>query len=165
VLVEQFLLKEGVKAEVHVISGSVEIAPNVGLAHAIADLVSSGSTLFQNGLEEKETLLKSEAVLIQSKTFDKALELILNQLLFRINAVKKAKNYKYILLNAPNDRLENIIRILPGMKSPTVLPLALQGWSSLHTVVEENDFWNIIQQLTEAGAQGILVIAIEKMVL
>jgi ATP phosphoribosyltransferase len=165
VLVQQYLDSAGVQAELHTISGSVEIAPNVGLAHAIADLVSSGSTLFQNGLEEKETILKSEAVLVRSLNFSPELEDILAQLLFRIEAVKKAKNYKYILLNAPNDKLQEIIEILPGMKSPTVLPLALPGWSSVHTVVQEADFWNIIQKLTAAGAQGILVTSIEKMIL
>jgi len=164
-LVQQFLQGEGVQAELHSISGSVEIAPNVGLAHAIADLVSSGSTLFQNGLEEKETILRSEAVLVKRGALAPELEDLLAQLLFRIEAVKKAKNYKYILLNAPNEKLAEILKILPGMKSPTVLPLAEVGWSSIHTVVQEQDFWRIIQKLTAAGAQGILVTSIEKMVL
>jgi ATP phosphoribosyltransferase len=164
-LLQQYLDGEGVQAELHSISGSVEIAPNVGLAHAIADLVSSGSTLFQNGLEEKETILRSEAVLVKRSGLTPELEDLLAQLLFRIKAVKKAKNYKYILLNAPNEKLQEIIKILPGMKSPTVLPLAEPGWSSIHTVVQEQDFWRIIQNLTAAGAQGILVTSIEKMVL
>jgi ATP phosphoribosyltransferase len=164
VLVQQFLDTHGIHAEIHEISGSVEIAPGIGLSDAIVDLVSSGSTLFMNGLKEAETILKSEAVLIRNNDLDDEKLAILAKLLFRIQAVKKAKNNKYILLNAPNDRLPEIIALLPGMKSPTVLPLAESGWSSVHSVLDENDFWNIIEQLKEHGAQGILVIPIEKMI-
>jgi ATP phosphoribosyltransferase len=164
VLVRQFLNKNNVNAEIHEISGSVEIAPGIGLADSICDLVSSGSTLFMNGLKEVETILESQAVLIQNENLSEAKKQLLSRLLFRIQAVKKAKNNKYILLNAPNDNLKKIISLLPGMKSPTVLPLAEPGWSSVHSVLNENAFWDIIEQLKEAGAQGILVIPIEKMI-
>ena len=164
VLVRQFLNKHNINAEIHEISGSVEIAPGIGLADSICDLVSSGSTLFMNGLKEVETILESQAVLIQNENLSEAKKQLLSRLLFRIQAVKKAKNNKYILLNAPNDNLEKIISLLPGMKSPTVLPLAEPGWSSVHSVLNENEFWDIIEQLKEAGAQGILVIPIEKMI-
>jgi ATP phosphoribosyltransferase len=164
-LVQQFLEKNNVVAEIHEISGSVEIAPGIGLAHAIADLVSSGSTLLANGLKEVETILRSEAVLIRNGRLDAGQQQILEKFLFRIRAVKKARNNKYILLNAPNDKLQEIISMLPGMKSPTVLPLADPGWSSVHSVLNENDFWEIIEKLKDAGAQGILVVPIEKMVL
>lgn len=164
VLVQDFLNKKGISAEIHEISGSVEIAPGIGLADAVCDLVSSGSTLFMNGLKEVENILQSQAVLITGKHLDKEKEQILERLLFRIQAVKKAKNNKYVLLNAPNDQLQKIIALLPGMKSPTVLPLAEPGWSSVHSVIEENDFWNIIEQLKDNGAQGILVVPIEKMI-
>lgn len=165
VILSKFLKKNKITAEIHEISGSVEIAPGIGLADAICDLVSSGSTLFTNGLKEAEIILKSEAVLIANKSLTKQQEAILNKLLFRINSVKKAKYNKYILMNAPNKNLEAIIKILPGMKSPTVLPLAEKGWSSVHSVVNENEFWDIIEQLKENGAQGILVVPIEKMIL
>ncbi|GAA0540856.1 ATP phosphoribosyltransferase [Chitinophaga japonensis] len=165
VIVEQFLQKNNVQAEIHEISGSVEIAPGIGLADAICDLVSSGSTLFMNGLKEAEVILKSQAVLIANKGLDAAQQQVLNKLLFRIQAVKKARNNKYILLNAPNNKLDEIIRLLPGMKSPTVLPLAEEGWSSVHSVLNENDFWDIIESLKAAGAQGILVVPIEKMII
>jgi ATP phosphoribosyltransferase len=165
VILGDFLKKEGVSAEIHSISGSVEIAPGIGLADAICDLVSSGSTLFMNGLREATTILQSQAVLIKNAGLSAEKEAILEKLLFRIRSVKKARNHKYILLNAPNDRLEAIISLLPGMKSPTVLPLAQPGWSSVHSVLNENDFWNIIEQLRDAGAQGILVVPIEKMIL
>src|SRR6201996_2589834 len=164
-LVRQFLDKNKVEAEIHEISGSVEIAPGIGLADAIVDLVSSGSTLFMNGLKEVETVLQSQAVMIRNKRLGAEQQVLLDRLLFRIRAVKKARNNKYILLNAPNDKLKEIIRLLPGMKSPTVLPLAEAGWSSVHSVLSENDFWEIIEQLKEAGAQGILVVPIEKMVI
>ena len=163
-LVRQFLEKHQVSAEIHEISGSVEIAPGIGLADAIVDLVSSGSTLFMNGLKEVETVLNSQAVLIKNKNLHQSQTEILNKFLFRIRSVKKARNNKYILLNAPNDRLGEIIRLLPGMKSPTVLPLAEPGWSSVHSVLNENDFWDIIEKLKASGAQGILVVPIEKMV-
>ncbi len=165
VIVEQFLKKNNLQAEIHEISGSVEIAPGIGLADAICDLVSSGSTLFMNGLKEAEVILKSEAVLIATNGLEAAKEQVLQKLLFRIQAVKKARNNKYILLNAPNNNLQEIIRLLPGMKSPTVLPLAEEGWSSVHSVLNENDFWDIIESLKAAGAQGILVVPIEKMVI
>ena len=164
VLVQQYLLKNKLKAEIHEISGSVEIAPGIGLSDAIVDLVSSGSTLFMNGLKEVEVILKSEAVLVRHQNlFDWQLHL-LDKLLFRMRSVKKAKNNKYILLNAPNNNLKKIISLLPGMKSPTVLPLAESGWSSVHSVVNENDFWEIIENLKSAGAEGILVVPIEKMI-
>lgn len=163
-LLRAFLDGNGLQAEIHPISGSVEIAPNIGLADAICDLVSSGSTLFLNNLEEKEILLRSEAVLVSSAALTATKQELLDQLLFRIQAVKKAKRYKYILLNAPDENLERIIGIIPGMKSPTILPLAVPGWSSVHSVVQEDDFWNIIQNLRAEGAQGILVTAIEKMI-
>jgi len=165
VLVKQFLDKNKVDAEIHEISGSVEIAPGIGLADAIVDLVSSGSTLFMNGLKEVETVLKSQAVLIRNQSLGDAQQLILEKFLFRIRAVKRARNTKYVLLNAPNEKLQEIIALLPGMKSPTVLPLAEAGWSSVHSVLSESDFWDIIEKLKEAGAQGILVVPIEKMVL
>jgi ATP phosphoribosyltransferase len=164
-LVRQFLEKSQIEADIHEISGSVEIAPGIGLAHVIVDLVSSGSTLFMNGLKEVETVLKSQAVLIRNKDLDAGLQVILDRLLFRIRAVRQAKNNKYILLNAPNDKLPEIIGLLPGMKSPTVLPLAQPGWSSVHSVLNESDFWDIIERLRDAGAQGILVVPIEKMII
>lgn len=164
VIVENFLKEKNVTAEIHEISGSVEIAPGIGLADAICDLVSSGSTLFMNGLKEAETILQSQAVLIRNNQLEDAKAQLLNRLLFRIQSVKKAKNNKYILLNAPNDKLAEIIALLPGMKSPTVLPLADLGWSSVHSVLNENEFWDIIEQLKAAGAQGILVVPIEKMI-
>lgn len=164
VIVKRFMKERGVDAEIHEISGSVEIAPGIGLADAICDLVSSGSTLFMNGLKEVETILNSQAVLIKSLDFNEEKQRLLDQLLFRIKAVKKAKNNKYVLLNAPDNKLEEIIRLLPGMKSPSVLPLAQSGWSSVHSVLNENDFWEIIEKLKDAGAQGILVVPIEKMI-
>ncbi len=165
VLVSGFLQKKNIIAEIHEISGSVEIAPGIGLADAIADLVSSGSTLFMNGLKEVETILHSEAVLIRYPNLDAGRHEILEKLLFRIRSVRKARHTKYILLNAPNANLKEIISLLPGMKSPTVLPLAEPGWSSVHSVVNENEFWDIIEKLKSAGAQGILVVPIEKMIL
>ncbi|MBA3705538.1 MAG: ATP phosphoribosyltransferase [Bacteroidetes bacterium] len=164
-VLSKFLKKNKITAEIHEISGSVEIAPSIGLADAICDLVSSGSTLFTNGLKEAEVILKSEAVLVANKNLSKVQQAILDKLLFRIQAVRKSKNNKYILLNAPNKNLDAIIKILPGMKSPTVLPLADKGWSSVHSVVNENEFWDIIEKLKENGAQGILVVPIEKMIL
>jgi len=165
VIVQDYLDKNKVKAEIHEISGSVEIAPGIGLADVVCDLVSSGSTLFMNGLKETETILQSQAVLIKRKALSAEANLILESLLFRIESVKKAKKNKYVLLNAPNDQLSKIISLLPGMKSPTVLPLASPGWSSVHSVIVESDFWEIIEQLKAAGAEGILVIPIEKMIL
>lgn len=165
VLLQDYLNKNNIEAKIHEISGSVEIAPGIGLAEAICDLVSSGSTLLTNGLKEAETILHSQAVLVQNKNLDPAKQELLQKLLFRIRAVKRAKNNKYILLNAPNENLEVIVNLLPGMKSPTVLPLATSGWSSVHSVIDENDFWDIIEQLKAAGAQGILVVPIEKMIM
>ena len=165
IILAEYLKKNKIKAEIQEISGSVEIAPGIGLADAICDLVSSGSTLFTNGLKEVEVILKSESVLITNKKLKKEQQEILNKLLFRINAVRKSKNTKYILLNAPNNKLETICKILPGMKSPTIIPLAEKGWSSVHSVVEENQFWEIIEKLKSNGAQGILVVPIEKMII
>lgn len=164
ILLKKHLLDNSVTAEIHEISGSVEIAPGIGLADAICDLVSSGSTLFLNNLRETEVILRSEAVLIGGKLDDEKTA-ILGKLLFRIRALKKAKKHKYILLNVPNEKLETICNLLPGMKSPTILPLAIDGWSSLHSVVNEDDFWNVIENLKAEGAQGILVAPIEKMIL
>ena len=165
VLVQKYLDKYSINAEIHEISGSVEIAPGIGLADVICDLVSSGSTLFMNGLIEAETILQSQAVLIKRAGFNQEASRILERLLFRIESVKKAKKNKYVLLNAPNDKLDKIISLLPGMKSPTVVALATPGWSSVHSVIAESDFWEIIEQLKQAGAEGILVIPIEKMIL
>jgi ATP phosphoribosyltransferase len=164
-VLSNYLNKNKITADIHEISGSVEIAPGIGLADAICDLVSSGSTLFTNGLKEVEVILKSEAVLVANKNLSKSQQTILDKLLFRINAVKKAKNNKYILLNAPNKNLDAICKILPGMKSPTIMPLSDKGWSSVHSVVNENEFWDIIEKLKALGAQGILVVPIEKMIL
>ncbi|WP_298342752.1 ATP phosphoribosyltransferase [uncultured Algibacter sp.] len=163
--VQQFLDKNGVKANLHIINGSVEIAPNIGLADAICDIVSSGSTLFKNNLKEVDTILKSEAVLAVSPKLNQERKAILDTIQFRIQSVLKGRNSKYVLLNAPNDKLQDIIDVLPGMKSPTVLPLAEDGWSSVHSVISKNQFWNVIDDLKAKGAQGILVCPIEKMVL
>jgi len=160
-----FLEANNVNAEIHEISGSVEIAPSIGLAYGICDIVSSGSTLMSNGLKEVEVIYKSEAVMLANKELSQAKQAILDKLIFRIDAVQTAKNNKYILLNAPNEKVEKIIDILPGMKSPTVLPLAADGWSSVHTVIQEDDFWQIIEDLKGEGAEGILVVPIEKMIL
>ena len=165
VLTQQFLNKNGISAEIHEISGSVELAPGIGLADAVCDLVSSGSTLLMNGLKEAETILQSQAVLIKTASLEEGHLKLLNQLVFRIRSVRKAQNNKYILLNAPNDSIDKIIALLPGMKSPTVLPLANEGWSSVHSVVSEDEFWEKIEALKGAGAQGILVVPIEKMIL
>lgn len=163
-LTQRYLNENGINAEIHEISGSVELAPSIGLADAVCDLVSSGSTLFMNGLKEVEPILKSQAVLVKWKGLADEQQRILDQLLFRIRAVRKAKNNKYVLLNAPNESLQKIISLLPGMKSPTVLPLAEEGWSSVHSVLSEEEFWDKIEQLRDAGAQGILVVPIEKMI-
>lgn len=164
VILSRYLKKNKISAEIHEISGSVEIAPSIGLADAICDLVSSGSTLFTNGLKEVEVILKSEAVLVANKKLGSLKQEILDKLLFRIHAVRKAKSNKYILMNAPNAQLEAICSVLPGMKSPTILPLAESGWSSVHSVVQEDQFWDIIEKLKSNGAQGILVVPIEKMI-
>lgn len=163
-ILSSFLKERNIAASIHEISGSVEIAPRIGLADAICDLVSSGSTLFTNELKEIETILNSEAILICNKKLSPGKKIILESLQFRLSAVKKAKNNKYVLLNAPNEKLDTICKLLPGMKSPTILPLAEEGWSSVHSVISENDFWNIIEKLKVNGAEGILVIPIEKMI-
>jgi ATP phosphoribosyltransferase len=163
--VNSFLDKMGISAELHIITGSVEIAPNIGLADAICDIVSSGSTLFKNNLKEVEQILNSEAVLAISPLIGAPQMEILERLRFRIRSVLKARQSKYVLMNAPNDSLEAIIKILPGMRSPTVLPLAEEGWSSVHTVIDKETFWEVIDELKKAGAEGILVCPIEKMVL
>ena len=162
--VKQFLTEHNIEADLHIINGSVEIAPNIGLADAICDIVSSGSTLFKNNLKEAVKILDSEAVLVQGpKVTEEQLEWI-NKIQFRIQAVQRAKKSKYILLNAPNDRIDEIASILPVLKSPTVLPLAQEGWSSIHSVINAGDFWEVIDQLKAAGAEDILVCPIEKMV-
>jgi ATP phosphoribosyltransferase len=163
--VQNYLRKNGVTAEIHTISGSVEVAPTIGLADGICDIVSSGNTLFMNGLRELEVILQSEAVLVQNSKLSLEKKEILDKLIFRMKAVLSSRNSKYILLNAPNDAIAEISRILPGMKSPTVLPLAEPGWSSLHSVISEDQFWEKIDALKSAGAEGILIVPIEKMVL
>ncbi len=164
-VLEDFLKREGVKAEIHEITGSVEIAPNIGLAEAIFDIVSTGSTLFLNGLKEVEVAIKSEAVLIANRNLTEEQNLLLDKLIFRIESLQNAKNNKYILLNAPDKNLDTIIKILPGMKSPTIMPLAEKGWSSIHSVINENKFWDIIEELKINGAEGILITPVEKMIL
>jgi len=162
---KQFLEKNNIKADIHVISGSVEIAPNIGLADGICDIVSSGSTLFKNGLRETLTILKSEAVLAKTSQLSSEKEKTLEKLLFRIKAVLKAKNSKYILMNVPNEKIADISNVLPVLKSPTVIPLAEEGWSSIHSVIDEEHFWEVIDELRENGAQDILIIPIDKMVI
>ena len=164
-ILKQFLLENNINAEIHQISGSVEISPSIGLADGIFDIVSSGSTLISNGLKEVETVVKSEAIIIGNEKLNPEKQDILDQLIFRIKSVQKAKSNKYILLNAPNEKLKEIIEIIPGMKSPTIMPLVNDNWCSLHSVVNEEKFWEVIDQLKSAGAQGILVIPIEKMIL
>jgi ATP phosphoribosyltransferase len=164
VILQKYLDDNKIAAEIHEISGSVEIAPGIGLAEVICDLVSSGSTLFMNGLKEVETIIESQAVLIKNKELHEEQLQLLEKLLFRVRAVKKAVHTKYILLNAPNEKLQEIFSLLPGMRSPTVLPLAEPGWSSVHSVLSEDEFWEKIEQLKAAGAQGILVVPIEKMI-
>ena len=163
--VNRFLKENNINASIHVINGSVEIAPNIGLADAIVDIVSSGSTLFKNNLTEKNVILTSEAVLSVSPKISDSKQELLNTLRFRIRSVLKGRQSKYILLNAPDDKLNDIIKILPGMNSPTVLPLAKKGWSSVHSVIDKNQFWEIIDALKQNGAEGILICSIEKMVI
>ena len=163
VLLEEFLSAHGVSAEIHEISGSVEIAPSIGLADAVCDLVSSGSTLLSNGLKEAEIIFRSEAVLIKNHQLSAEKEQILDQLLFRIRSVLRANKYKYILMNVPRSAVQEVCDLLPGMRSPSIVPLADPSWCSLHTVIKEKDFWEIIDQLQQAGAEGILVTSIEKM--
>ncbi len=163
--VKNYLKDKGVNADLHIISGSVEIAPNIGLADAICDIVSSGSTLFKNNLKEVEVMLKSEAVLAVSPRISEERRILLEKLQFRIQSVLRARQSKYVLLNAPNTKLKEILALLPGMRSPTVLPLAEEGWSSVHTVINKDKFWEVIDELKQSGAEGILVCPIEKMVL
>ena len=160
----KYLDDNNIEAETHLINGSVEIAPNIGLADAICDIVSSGSTLFKNNLKEVDTILKSEAVLVSASKLSAGKQSILGKLSFRIRSVLNAKDYRYLLLNAPNDKIEEISSVLPGMKSPTVMPLAQKGWSSLHTVISQERFWEVIDELKNKGAEGILICPIEKMV-
>ncbi|WNJ18722.1 ATP phosphoribosyltransferase [Pontibacter sp. G13] len=164
-LLKNFLAKQGVTADIHEISGSVEIAPSIGLADAVCDLVSTGSTLLSNGLKEVEVIFRSEAVMIAQQNLAPEKQAILDDLLFRIKAVLRAEDYKYVLMNVPNDSIDQVVGLIPGMKSPTITPLADSGWSSLHSVIKEDDFWEVIDNLRKAGAQGILVVPIEKMIL
>lgn len=164
-ILQKFLDENGINAEIHVITGSVEISPGIGLSDAIFDIVSSGSTLVSNNLAEVEVVMKSEALLIGDPNMSEEKREILKELLFRIEAVKAAEDKKYVLMNVPTDKLDEIIKVLPGTKSPTVMPLATEGWNSVHTVIDEKRFWEIISQLKALGAQGILVIPIEKMIL
>lgn len=164
-ILRAYLKEKGVQAEVHVITGSVEISPGIGLSDAIFDIVSSGSTLVSNNLREVEVVMQSEALLIASPALSDEKQQVLDELLFRIEAVKAAEDKKYVLMNVPSERLDDIIAVLPGAKSPTVMPLATPGWNSVHTVIDEKRFWEVIAQLKALGAQGILVIPIEKMIL
>ena len=164
-ILRRFMQEKHITADIHVITGSVEISPGIGLADAIFDIVSSGSTLVSNNLTEVEVVMKSEALLIGNKHLDAEKRATLDELLFRIEAVKAAEDKKYVLMNVPSDKVAEVVNILPGAKSPTVMPLATEGWSSIHTVIDEKRFWEIIRQLKELGAQGILVIPIEKMIL
>lgn len=164
-ILKDFMARNSIKSDIHVITGSVEIAPGISLADAIFDIVSSGSTLVSNSLKEVEVVMKSEALLIGNKNLSEEKKEILKELLFRIEAVKAAEDKKYVLMNAPTDRLKEIIEVLPGMKSPTVMPLAQEGWSSVHTVLDQKRFWEIIGKLKALGAEGILVLPIEKMIL
>ncbi len=164
-ILQDFLSRNKISADIHEISGSVEIAPSIGLATAVCDIVSSGSTLLSNGLKEVEEILNSEAIIIGNQKMSDEKKSILDKLLFRIESVQKGKNNKYILLNAPNEKLEKIIALLPGMRSPTIVPLADRNWSSIHSVINEDEFWDVIEKLRNAGAEGILVVPIEKMIL
>lgn len=164
VILKKFLAENNINAEIHVITGSVEIAPGIGLADAIFDIVSSGSTLVSNRLKEVEVVMKSEAVLISNPNLSEKKKEILDEFIFRIESVERAKGKKYILLNIPNSKIEEITALLPGMKAPTLVPLAKEGWSSMHSVIEEDDFWEVIGRLKKAGAEGILVVPIEKMI-
>ncbi|ASB48679.1 ATP phosphoribosyltransferase [Alkalitalea saponilacus] len=164
-ILKKFFAEKKIQADIHEIAGSVEIAPGIGLADAIFDIVSSGSTLVANSLKEVAVVMKSEALLVANKNLAEDKRVLLEQMLFRFDAVQAANSNKYVLLNAPNEKVKNIVDILPGMKSPTVLPLAEEGWSSIHSVINEDKFWEVIDQLKENGAQGILIIPIEKMIL
>ena len=163
-ILRRYMQKNCIAADIHVITGSVEISPGIGLADAIFDIVSSGSTLVSNNLVEVETVMQSEAILIANKNLDDEKKAVLDELLFRIEAVKNAEDKKYVLMNVPTERLKEIVAVLPGVKSPTVMPLATEGWSSVHTVIDEKRFWEIIRELKSLGAEGILVVPIEKMI-
>ena len=163
-ILRRFMQQRGIEADIHVITGSVEISPGIGLADAIFDIVSSGSTLVSNNLSEVEVVMESEAVLIANRSLSEEKQAVLDELLFRIEAVKAAEDKKYVLMNVPTERVADVVSVLPGAKSPTVMPLATEGWSSVHTVIDEKRFWEIIRQLKELGAQGILVVPIEKMI-
>jgi len=163
-ILREFFSEKNIETEIHTISGSVEIAPGIGLADAVCDLVSSGSTLFTNGLKEVATVLPSEAVLVSRPNLNSDLQKILEKLLFRIKAVNSANQSKYILLNAPNEKLAEIIALLPGIKSPTIMPLADENWSSVHSVIKEMDFWDVVENLRDVGAEGILVLSIDQMI-
>lgn len=163
-ILNRFLRQNGVESEIHVITGSVEISPGIGLADAIFDIVSSGSTLVSNNLREVEVAMESEALLIANKNLSPEKREVLNELLFRIEAVKNAEDKKYVMMNVPSDKLEEVVGVLPGAKSPTIMPLATEGWNSVHTVIDEKNFWSIIGKLKELGAEGILVLPIEKMI-
>ncbi len=164
-ILQQYLKKNNINAQIHIITGSVEISPGIGLAHAIFDIVSSGSTLISNNLREVQTVIQSEAILISNKQLDKPKNNILNQMLFRFEAVRFAQDKKYVMMNAPKTKIKQITQVLSGIKSPTIIPLADQEWCSIHTVLEQNRFWEIIGKLKQLGAQGILVTPIEKMIL
>lgn len=164
-ILKKFMDENQVNADIHVITGSVEIAPGIGLADGIFDIVSSGSTLVSNNLSEVEVVMKSEALLIGNKQMDEEKKAVLDELLFRIEAVKSAEDKKYVLMNVPSDKVKEVVNVLPGAKSPTIMPLAQEGWSCIHTVIDEKCFWEIISKLKELGAQGILVVPIEKMIL
>ena len=164
-ILRKFMKKNNINADIHVITGSVEISPGIGLADGIFDIVSSGSTLVSNNLAEVEVVMKSEALLIGNKNLDEEKKEILKELIFRIDAVKAAEDKKYVLMNAPTDKVKDIIAVLPGIKSPTIMPLATEGWSSIHTVLDQKRFWEIIGQLKSLGAEGILVLPIEKMII
>ena len=164
-ILRRFMQKNRIAADIHVITGSVEISPGIGLADAIFDIVSSGSTLVSNNLSEVEVVMKSEALLIGNRGMDEDKRAILDELLFRIEAVKAAEDKKYVLMNVPTERVDDVVSVLPGAKSPTVMPLATPGWSSVHTVIDEKRFWEIIRQLKEYGAQGILLLPVEKMII
>lgn len=164
-ILRRFMQERGICAEIHVITGSVEISPGIGLADAIFDIVSSGGTLVSNNLREVEVVMRSEALLIANKQLTDEKRAVLDELLFRVEAVKNAEDKKYVLMNVPTESLEAIIEVLPGMKSPTVMPLATPGWNSVHTVIDESSFWQIISRLKELGAEGILVVPVEKMIL
>lgn len=164
-ILSRFMEQKGIRTDIHVITGSVEISPGIGLADAIFDIVSSGGTLVSNNLREVEIVMQSEALLIGNRSMSQEKRTLLDELLFRIEAVKTAEDKKYVLMNVPTERLEEIIAVLPGMKSPTIMPLATPGWNSVHTVIDEKSFWQIISRLKELGAEGILVIPVEKMIL